>query len=132
MSSPMSQQENKDVTSITAGEAVGCRACSCVIALRYIVFALMIVGGIVVIVATPRECPSGYSDGCPAYGNCAGYDCCNYDTATCTNERPTVGAIVGGIIMIVVAAILACISCCHQARCILSNTYYDDKILFCC
>mmetsp|Transcript_26188 Transcript_26188/g.28562 ORF Transcript_26188/g.28562 Transcript_26188/m.28562 type:complete len:155 (+) Transcript_26188:112-576(+) len=154
MTSPMSQQENKDVpvnVTLNSDEVVGCRRCSAVICGRYIILALIFVAGFVVIFATPRVCPSGFEEHtcytdcsscvpiCNQYTgeNCSdccenSYSCWNSSANECANETPSIGAIAGGVVIIVIASILACISCCHQARCVLSNTYYDNKIAFCC
>lgn len=96
-----------------------------------------IVIGLVVIFATPRTCPSGYSEMscrvCDDDGTCdhiTTYPC--RDGFSCASKRPTTAAIVGGIVVIAIGVIYGIIQCCHQARCILSDTFYDAKICFCC
>lgn len=120
---PMAYAENRDEPE------VGCRPCSCTHFFRYLLFIGGIIGGIVIIFATPRVCPSGYHEQtCYASGNT--YDC--RDGIYCENKIPPPGAIIGGIILIVLSAILGVLSCCFQSRCLLGDKYYNDKILMCC
>lgn len=122
---PMSTAENKEESV----PEVGCRACSWTISMRYIVMILGIIGGIIIIVATPKSCPSGsVTETCIANGT--SYDCRNGNT--CMNKSPSPGAIIGGVIIIILSSIFGCLSCCHQSRCMLSDKHYNDKICMCC
>ncbi len=108
---------------------VGCRPCSWLISFRYFLVIAGIIGGLIVIFATPRQCPSGYAEeDCVANGH--DYPCKN--GLSCSNKGPSSAATAGGIIIIIITSIIGCIQCCHQSRCILSDDHYNSKVCFCC
>lgn len=136
---PLAAQEETQVTAQPADGSVnvGCRPCNLLYSFRYLFMIACFVIGLVVIFATPRECPSGYKEAtcrvCDDDGTCdhvTSYDC--RDGFTCASKRPLLGAIVGGVAIIIIGLIYGIIQCCHQARCILSDKHYDAKICFCC
>lgn len=138
-SNPLAEQEKTGVPAEPADGSVnvGCRPCNLLNSFRYLFMIAFFVIGLVVIFASPRECPSGYNETtcrvCDDDGTCdniSTYPC--RDGFSCASKRPVVGAIVGGIAIIVIGVIYGIIQCCHQARCILSDKHYDAKICFCC
>lgn len=126
---PDNRQQQQGMAASDGPKSVGCRPCSWLISFRYILMLAGIILGIVVIFATPRQCPSGYEEQtCVANGH--NYDCRN--GLNCSNKEPSPGARAGGIIIIIISSIIGCIQCCHQSRCILSDDHYNNKICFCC
>jgi len=119
----MANAENRDEPE------VGCRPCSCTHFIRYVLFIAGIVGGVVIILATPRVCPSGsHEQTCYAGGDT--YDC--RDGTTCEDKIPSTDALIGGIVLIVLSVVLGVVSCCFQSRCLLGDKRYNDKIFMCC
>jgi hypothetical protein len=129
MSNPMSSADLKQVQlsmpqntpsilyPMAPPQLTGKRECSICLVVLYLVPTIMLIIGIVVLVAVPWECPSGYNEE-ECYGSDGKvYDCTSSSGFACANKRPSSGAVAGGAIMIILSVIFFIVCCCvHCGR----------------
>lgn len=133
---PLSSQDDlrQGLTVDNTQQDVGCRPCCGLPIGRYFVATVIAIVGIVVITATPKTCPPNFSEtNCYVVNSATDvdeYPCRNGNE--CASKMPSIGAIVGGVALIILALVFSIVTCCHQGRCILSNRTYDDKVCMCC
>lgn len=124
--------------TVTATEAPekGCRPISTLIGMRYAVMMLGIVIAIIVIFATPKECPPGYEEADDdSFFSCKTQEGTEYvcqDGSLCTRKTYSVAAVVCGVLLIIASCIFGIINCFHHARCCLADKKFNDKACFCC
>lgn len=114
------------ITSSSGEAAQGNRSCSCKMFLLYLFAVLVGIAGVIVLVASPKSCPTDYeekeclscSDGCQTY------DCTSDDGDTCSDKRISGGAIAGGVILLVTSLVMLISSCCFQCRCCCKNANF--------
>ncbi|RYH07977.1 hypothetical protein EON65_41295 [archaeon] len=122
--------------TITDAPEKGCRPLSTLIGIRYALMVLGIVIALIVIFATPKECPPGYQEtdddsifSCQ-FQEGDEYEC--QDGSLCTKKTVSVGALAAGVILIILSCSYGLLNCCHQGRCVLADKKYNQKVCFCC
>lgn len=114
------------VGATSSDQQVGNRECSCKMFALYFISVLIGIAGVIVLLASPKECPSDYEEqDCLSCSNgCQTYDCTSDDGDTCSNKHISAGAIIGGVLLMVTCVILLITACCFQCRCCCKNAKF--------
>lgn len=110
---------------------VGCRPWSRLVIIRYMIFAIGIFIAIILFATAPGySCPSNSheTDACKATDS--NYPC--QDGDICYTKTKPIGGIIAGIVFLLVSIIFCVVSGLHQARYIMKERNFDDKVYLCC
>ena len=124
---PPHAKRNSGTNTQTVSETNKHQSCNMKMSSLYIFAILVGIAGIIILIASPKECPPDYEEeDCLTCVDCHKYECRKYQNYNiyCAEKRITGGTIAGGVIMLITSMVFLIMSCCFQGKCFDSILFY--------